>query len=80
MAVPRGHICARIGSELVDYRNHPDAAYLRNIEVAPGMTDNQRVAMEQEGVVFPVMTAAYRAEVERVLQLLALRGQPGFWR
>jgi hypothetical protein len=59
MSVSRGHIGVRIGSELVDYRDHPAAAYLRNTEVAPGMTDNQRAALEQEGVIFPVVTDAF---------------------
>ncbi len=66
MLVPReqvGHC------ELVDYRDHPAAAYLHNIEVAPGMTDNQRAALEQEGVVVPAVTDGYRAEIARVLEL-----------
>ena len=54
--------------EVVDWREHPAAAYLRNVQFAGCMTDNERAALEQRGVVLPVFTEAYRARLERALQ------------
>ena len=62
-ATSRHRELERVGFKLVDSRDVPEADYLRNIVIPPGMTVSQRADLEGQGVVFPVVTDEYRATV-----------------